>query len=444
MKRLVIVVYCIISLIQTGIAFADTREDYEQAYKLYVAAGTCLAAYSDRYGQMANTYLERDGWKIEKFTHAGDTADARFLLAENQFEDGSTMYVLAFVGTENDKDMKANLKVEKVYFAGNSYEEFAAYAAKPGMPPMVPKVHRGFHEFVQAGLKAGTQDPDGKSRYLADVLVANSDIQVLLVGHSRGGAAAALAGARLISMGVKPEQIEIISFGAPAVGNDAFAASFSPLLNLTRVVISGDPVTGVLQKLVGGYKQFGREVLWEMPSTAHKAHDMATYVDLAIKNYYDKREQAVQEKLITLPGVAAVSEVQAGKVYVAPIKNNLPQPLQQEFRYMKQALFGEYRDVIASYVIAEDTEADQLLKRAADAGCQWLLVPEVSGYRYKEERNVYYITLAQTVYNVETGALVQTAAFSTGTYNLTPLTAFLHVTKSMTYEWQTEKSSQIQ
>lgn len=443
MRRLIISLCCFFVLISPVLARASAKDDYEDAYKIYLAGGACMAAYSDRYGQLTNKYLEQDGWQIEKFSLGGETVDARFLLAQKQSDDGKHIYILAFVGTENDKDMKANLKVKKIYFAGSNIEDFSYYAAKQGMPATAPKVHRGFHEFVQVGLKATTQDSEGNPRYLTDALVANSDRKVLLVGHSRGGAAAILAGARLISMGVKPEQIEIITFGAPAVGNDAFADAFSPVLNLTRVVISGDPVTGALQSLVGGYKQFGRELRWEMPTVAHNPHEMATYTDLAIKNYYDKREQAVKMGYIVLPRSATMPETPWGKVYIAPIKNNLPDALSKEFWYIKQSLSDEYRKVIPGYVIADDESNDKLLKRAADAGCRWLLVSEVGGYRQKDERNVYYISLTQVVYNVDTGKLFKAAAYSTGTYNLTPLTAFMHVNKSMNYDWLIVNSGSV-
>lgn len=419
---------------------AAAKEDYEQAYKIYVAAGACMAAYSDRYGQLANKYLERDGWQIERFAHGSNGVDARFLLAKKQSDDGQQMYVLAFVGTENDKDMKANMEFSKVYFAGSNLEEFAYYAAQKGMPATAPKVHRGFHEFVQAGLAVSTQDADGKTRYLTDVLVKNSDRKILIVGHSRGGAAATLAAARLISMGVKPEQIEIITFGAPAVGNAAFAASFNTKLDLTRVVVSGDPVTGVLQTLVGGYKQFGREVLWEMPSVAHTPHEMATYADLAIKNYYKEREKATQAGLNTTPQTTIATRNSFGRVYIAPIKNDLPGYLQEEYWYIRQALLDEYRKTIPDYVIAEEIKGDQLLKEAAESGCKWVVAAAVGGYRDKTEQNVYYITFSQAAYNVETGKLVKAATFSTGTYNLTPLTAFIHATKSMVYDWMSEET----
>ncbi len=414
---------------------AGVKEDYEQAYKVYIAAGACMAAYSDRYGQLVNKYLERDGWQIERFEKAGDSVDARFLLARKQAEDGSQMYVLALVGTENGKDMKANFEVEKVYFAGSNVEEFAINAAKIGVPSTEPKVHRGFNEFVQAGLLVKGQDTDGQVKYLSEMLLINKERKIYLVGHSRGGAAATLTGARLISMGVRPEQIEIISFGAPAVGNEAFANRFAPIMNVTRVVISGDPVTGVLQTIVGGYRQFGREIIWEAPITADNPHSMTGYADVAMKKYYDMREKAVQAGLIQLPTCTVGTGGSMGKVYIAPLINHLPTDLAKEFPYIKQVLFDEYRQLLPGYSFDDDSAFDQSREKALKKGCKWLIVPEVSGHRLKEKQNVYYISLSQVIYDVNTGAIIKAADFSTGTYNLTPLEAFIHVTKDMSYDW---------
>lgn len=443
MKRLIILTCCILALITPRYGYADEQADYAQAYTLYAAAGACFAAYSDRYGQLANTYLERDGWQIEKFVQAGDVVDARFLVAQKQVEDGSRVYILALVGTETEKDMRANLKAGKVYFAGSTYEEFALYASRKDVPSTEPKVHRGFHEFVQASLRAQAPTAEGSSGFLTEMLLADTDSKIYLVGHSRGGAAAILAGARLISMGVKPEQIEIITFGSPAVGNAAFAERFDPVLNLTRVVVSGDPVTGVLQTLVGGYKQFGRELRWTPPALAENFHDMTIYADLTLKNYFDKREQALKAGLIELPQTAKQAGANGEKVYIAPVKDNLPEPLKQEFRYIKQAVLDEYRKNIPDYEIADDSATDELLRKAADAGCKWLLLSEASGYRMKTKRNVYYLSLGQAVYNVETGELTKAAAFSTGTYHLTPLLAFMHANKDMTYDWLIKRQQPI-
>ncbi|HMM19270.1 MAG TPA: lipase family protein [Selenomonadales bacterium] len=425
MRRLVILTCCLI-VWMSGLGQAGAREDYEQAYKVYIAAGACMAAYSDRYGGLANRYLEQNGWKIEHYEQTSGGADARFLVAKHRAGDGREMYVLAIVGTENARDVKTNLKVDKVYFAGSTLDEFEANSQKDDMPATAPKVHRGYHQFVQAALTASMPDGKGEPKPLSELLLADKNRKIYLVGHSLGGAAATLAGARLVSMGVLPEQIEIITFGAPAVGNAAFADQCGGALDLTRVVISGDPVTGALQTLVGGYKQFGREVLWEMPATADQPHRLAEYGDLAIKKYYDQRQQALASGEITLPSRSGKQPGEAG-IYIAPLRNNLPEALTGEFWYMQQALADQYRELVPGYLLADAAAPAAYRKQAAAAGCKWLIIPEVRGYRAKQEKNVvYYITLDQTVYDVSTGAVASTVSFSMGTYNLTPLEAFIH------------------
>jgi hypothetical protein len=232
-------------------------------------------------------------------------------------------------------------------------------------------------------------------------------------------------------MGIRPEQIRVITFGAPAVGNAAFAAKFEPLLPLTRVVNSGDPVTGILQTLVGGYKQFGQEIKWTTPATVHDPHLLIGYLDSAIKNYYDKRQQAIAAG-IQLPAPTAVAKrANHGRVYIAPLQNNLPASLTADFWYMNEALYDEYRQTIPDYTLSKDSTSTPWREAATTSGCQWAIISEVNAMRVKQERNTYYITISQTVYDVATGSVVDTTIFSTGTYNLTPLEAFIHASKGM-------------
>ena len=424
MRRLVVLSCCMV-VWMSGLCLAGAKEDYNQANKVYDAVRACMAVYSDRYGSLANRYLEQDGWKIEHYEQTSGGVDARVLVAKKQTGDGREIYVLAIVGTENAKDMKINLKVDKAYFAGSTLEEFEANVLKENVPSAEPKVHRGYHQFVQAVLTTKMLDAKGEPKLLSELLLADKNRKIYLAGHSLGGAAATLVGARLISMGVLPDQIEVITFGAPAVGNSAFAAQFAGILNLTRVVISGDPVTGVLQTLVGGYKQFGREVLWELPATADQPHSLAEYGDLAIKKYYDERQRALDSGEIKI--VSSAEKLPRGaKVYIAPLQNNLPNPLKGEFWYMQQALSDQYRVLVPGCLLTAGPAFTNYRKQAAAVGCSWLIVPEVNGYRIKQEKNVYYITLDQTIYNVSTGAVASTVSFSMGTYSMTPLEAFIH------------------
>ncbi len=418
-----LVVFLLLAWLAPAAGYAGAAEDYEEAYELQLAAAACLASYSARTGLLAREYLSEDGWEIMPFVQSSREADARFLLAQNMSVAGRGRYILAMVGTETVRDVKVDLRTDKVYFAGQTPEEFAANAKLAGIPNSLPKVHRGFHEYVQAAFTAKTADGGGGWRLLGELLLADPSLKIFLVGHSLGGAAATVAGARLLAMGVRPEQIEVITFGAPAVGNGAFAREYAPRLDLTRVVIAGDPVTGVLQKMVGGYSQFGREVVWRRSALFEQGpHAMAEYLDLAIKNYFDKRAAAVEAGLVALPRETPPG---AGpRVYVAAPADSLPEELKAESRYMAQALEDQYRRLLPGYVLGgPGQDAEQA---ALAAGSRWYVVTEVSGLKVKNERNQYFMTVQLTVYDTASGNVAYMNTFSSLTANLTPLEALAH------------------
>lgn len=431
MKRL-LAVLCILMLVyMPAIGHTGPKEDYEEAYQLYIAAATSVAAYQGRLGELVRRYLDQDGWILDYYVQTKGHSGARFLLAKKTTEINNSNYILAFVGTETAGDIKVDLKVDKVYFAGTNLKEFAANAAKKAVPNTEPKVHRGFNDFVQAGPSAVMENAHHDPLFLPGMLLSDKHCKLYLTGHSLGGAAATLAGARMISMGISPEQIEVITFGAPAVGNAAFAAKFEPILHLTRVVNSGDPVTGVLQTLVGGYQQFGREIKWNSPDMVGDAHQLPGYVDSAIKNYYDKRRQAVQAGM-KLPVPTVTKQENRGRIYIVPLKNDLPTSLTTNFWYMQEALQDEYRQTLPDYIIGEQAAASAAWREAALAsGCQWAIIAKVGALRVKQKSNAYYITVTLTVYNVATGTVASTATFSTNTNNFTPLEAFMHAFKGM-------------
>ena len=72
------------------------------------------------------------------------------------------------------------------------------------MPNNEPKVHREFTEFLDSGLMAKTLGRFCSPHLLSDILLHNKDAKLYFVGHSLGGAAAKVAGAGLIDMGVNP------------------------------------------------------------------------------------------------------------------------------------------------------------------------------------------------------------------------------------------------
>jgi pimeloyl-ACP methyl ester carboxylesterase len=438
--RYISIIGIFLFLLQPMIGNAGALEEYEEAHTLYLAAVACTAAYSDRVGEIARDALEQNGWEIQSYVGKSRQADARFFVAK-KIPPGSTIpvYLFSVVGTENMKDVKTDLRVDKVYFAGKNPEEFLANAQLKNMPNTVPKVHKGFNQYVQAGLATEVMEEESNSKKpLLDMLLENKDRKVYLVGHSLGGAAVTLGGARLLDMGVKPEQIEVITFGAPAVGNKAFRDKFEPALHLTRIVATGDPITGALQQLVGGYEQFGHEIRWQTPGSENAGpHDITLYLDLAIKNYYDKRQKAVLAGELSVPDQAR-GVTETPRVYVAPIKNNLPADLQNEFIYMKEALQDEYRSAFPGYVLDMGEDDKAVFQKAIDAQCEWVVMPKVEAHKAKNEDNVYYITLEQSVYRADSGAIFNTASYGSSTRTLTSLEALIHDAKNMSsnkHEW---------
>ncbi len=414
-----------------SVSFAGPKEVYEDAYKMHLAAGASVAAYHNRMGEIATRYLEQDGWEITHYVQPQNRAGARFLIATKEMEPDVPLYIVAIVGTENSKDVAIDLKTSKVYFAGQSPEEMTANSLLDDIPNDKPKVHRGFNEYIQAGATAELRTQGTGPLFLPELLQANSKSHLLLTGHSLGGAAATLVGARFIDMGLDPNQIEVITFGAPAVGNAAFAEKFDPVLKLTRVVIAGDPIVTALQGLVGGYRQFGSEVKFKLPVTRDDPHDLAGYMDGVMKNQYDKRRLAV-ESGAELTGTTSAKPMSGERVCIAPLKNKLPESLAGEFYYMREALYDEYRQTLPNVIISDDKASENWLENAAAANCRWLIAPEVESSQVRQEKRIYYITTFQMVYDVEDGKEVDVAVFSTGTFNLTPLEAFVTSFKGIT------------
>lgn len=432
MQRIILILICSF-IIYMPAGFGGAKADYETAYKLYVAAGASAAAYDDRSGELANRYLQQDGWRISHYEQEHGQAGARYLIAHKEMDDGRDVYVVAIVGTETKEDLRLNLKVDKIYFAGAAPEEFAANAARKNMPDTEPKVHRGFHEFWQAGTTAKLRSlSDSSLLSLPDLLAENSGYRLILTGHSLGGAAATLAGSALLNMGVNPEQLEVITFGAPAVGNAAFVSHYQQSLRLTRVVIDGDPVTGVLQTIAGGYRQFGREIKWKLPPLLDNPHSLIGYVDLSIKNFYAKRQQAIAAQAIEPTPLSKQKSPSASRFFIAVPNSRMTGAAADDFPYMKTALIDEYAKRLVNYTFA--AEAGDWRAQATAAGCRWAIVPEIIAVRAKQEDNIYRIQFTQTVYDVSSGAVVDIAMYTTSTYNLTPLEAFIHSLRQLTSE----------
>lgn len=414
-----------------------TLADYMEARKLYMAAGACMAAYSNRAGSLAVAAFEQEGWRLEPHRVSGEKADSRFLLAwDINSAIDRDVYILAVAGTENARDAKVDLRANKVYFAGKTLAEFIANAALKDLGPDVPRAHEGFNQVAQVLLTAQTAQANDyhpvASRLLSSILQEDHQDKVYLVGHSLGGAVVTLVAARLLDMGINAEQMEVITFGAPAVGNEAFQKMYDGKVRITRVVVPDDPVPVALRKVFGGYRHIGSELRWQTPEPLKNyfGHDVPVYVDMAMRNYYSKRRQAINEGLLTLPQPIPGKP----RLYVAAIKNNLPTALKGEFSVMQEALWDEYESLFPGIISDSGEPSEQSnMEKAAAAGCELLVIPEIQAVRVRDD-NTWYVSLNQTVYQVADGKVLNVGIYGSNTKEWTPLVALINDARAMRRE----------
>ena len=208
-----------------------------------------MASYSDELSLLAREWLRETGCQFRSQTTSTSLAQGRYHLVVKELPDGRRAVLLAFPGTENVSDAKVDLRTVSVPFGGSTVEEFRTIAEQDRHATAYPLVHKGFDDYTMTAL---FHDPiesaeDGGNKAvgqtmgeaLAAELREHPEEILCLTGHSLGGAAAILTAARLSDMGVRPEQLRVITFGSPAVGNTAFARRYEKRMQLTRIVVAG-------------------------------------------------------------------------------------------------------------------------------------------------------------------------------------------------------------
>jgi len=312
----------------SGIAAAQAQAKLQLEY---ICAWMSLAAYGDRVGALALEELEASGWSIDSVHVKKSKADAKYLLAGRKELQDKPVYLVTVTGTENFKDFKIDMSFAKAYFAGDTPEDFAEMANKPDVKDNEPQVHRGFNTYTQQAFFQPEEDGISLGERLRDLLVENPEARVVLTGHSLGGAVAIILGQRLIDMGAPAEQLRVVTFGAPPVGNAAFAEHCSQL-KLDRVVIAKDPVVKLPTMKLTGLEHFG-EVTELSRNTSSKRfrHSVSIYLDTVLKQYYGNG----------LGEVERPEWMQADSLLTPPIylvqTTELPELIAEDAPYLKQA-----------------------------------------------------------------------------------------------------------
>lgn len=383
----------------------------------FATALISMSTYSAELNLLARQWLEDLGWEIDSHEYATALAEGRVHILGRKLPTGEKIYVLAFPGTERKQDALVDLRVARVPFGGRTPAEFAQTAEAADKSGSVPLVHKGFNDYTQAALFSEKLE-DFHDMTLGEIIARdlreNPDCQLYLTGHSLGGAAATLAAARLADMGVQPGQLEVITFGAPAVGNTAFARAYEKRMHLTRITMDGDPVKAALQSLSGSYVQFGERVVWNS-HLGRFPHDMTLYLDEALRHYQDAHSEAEQPLLVT-----GQQRQVAGLVYVAPLEFQLDDMLLSDKPYMERVARGLLKSTYKPVFLGTD-KAD-IAGEAQRQGASFVLVDRFRGQRIKKEEANFRLTLEEELYD-DAGNLLSFQSYSTTARLLTPIEA---------------------
>lgn len=385
---------------------AATRQpvslEYVDKYFTSVAAASCLGVYLPENSTEFN-YLRAYGWRIMPQKLRSGRVESNFAIAHNYFPElKKRIFLVTFRGSANKKDWSINLKTNRVNYGGSTLAEMDALAKEP-LRKSEPAVHSGFNTYVDTVLRTSVLDDKGQLRGAFKAVAERADALMVLSGHSLGGAAATLLGQRLLDLGMPAERLCVVTFGAPAIGNEAFAVQYGSRLRLLRITNTADPVPGSLQTFFGGYKQFGQHIKYSLsPQISNMQHDMAMYFDYSVSDFYQEYDRQVAlGRIFPVPD----RKITIGKPVVAlwiHESDNLSKLA--SIMDLKRFVTDEYKRMLPSYMVMSkslDKEAythESIVEKSRFAGADYILVCGIDGYR-QPEADGWYLTLDQVLFD---------------------------------------------
>ena len=401
-----------------GYSAEDTKQvsqqktEYNRAYWTLFSLIASSAAYAPDDG-VETVYLKGHGWVFAPNRITDGKTTVHFITGKGIMADGKPLYVISFRGSADKKDWAADFVTGQVVYGGKTLEEseriagflpggskeraaVTAAAEKAGTST-APKVHKGFNSYADLTLRMLLTS--GSYEFL-ERFRREKDARLLLTGHSLGGAVATIVGQRLIDFGFDPNRLQVITFGAPAVGNKAFKQMYGDRLDLIRVTNSEDPVPLTLQAVLRNYRQFGEEVHFRIPRTFNNMnHFLHLYLDAGLKNYYsafdasvkqgiiqkepDEQHSAADKPTVLLYVEGNEPEKKGGNANVKTVMELLERFILNEYK----AMFPNYvvvRPPLDSYKAMHTHEADYLLQVRFDAVTN-------------QNNNNWFLTVEQTV-----------------------------------------------
>lgn len=386
----------------SGIAEAKGSPEYVQKYFTALAAASCLGVYMPKDSVEFN-YLRSYGWNIAPQVAKDGKVESNFAIASHYYpKDKQLVFLVTFRGSATKGDWEINLKTKKVNFGGNNFAEMQALANEP-LVKQGPAVHKGFNTYIENVMKNSVLNEGGSLKGVFQVVKERPDAYLIITGHSLGGAAATLLGQRLIDMGLPREKFQVITFGAPAIANDAFVKNYGDRIKLTRVVNPNDPVPGSLQTFFNGYKQFGESLKYQLPYRVSSVqHAMALYFDQSVSNYHKQLDIETAAGRIEKHALRKYTE---NKPLVALWFEVDPTLLKQPYGDdVRKLVMYEYTRMLPSRaVMSEGSNLGEkryknLEMEAKEVGADYILVCGIEAQRLQDQ-NYWYQNLTQTIYD---------------------------------------------
>lgn len=416
MKKILLTLLCLCLYSTTAFAAEKSiKEQLRDSYYTAISAASCLGVYlPERSSEFS--FMRSHGWEIAPYTFEDEDVRTNFSIASNTCADcGMELYMVTFKGTSNKKDWGINLKTSHTAYGGTTLEEMEAIAKRDPQEKK-PAVHEGFNTYVDSVLRSSVVDAQSKFKGVFKKVYETPNSHLILTGHSLGGAAATLLGERLISLGMPKEKFTVITFGAPAIGNDEFAMVYGNKIDLLRVTNTSDPIPGSLQTFFGGYKQFGEHVKYHIsPRISSNNHDIAMYVDYSVSEYYKAFDKAVA---VGITKALPYNKVTAGKPLVALWMHGSPGLAKRPYvPDIKRLIAEEYMGMLPSYVVMDDAlnaetfyRHEDIMRLSREVGAEYVVICGIDGNQSKD-KDYWYIVLNQGVFKAD-GSLMSIVTFA--------------------------------
>ena len=394
---------------------ATFAQAFEEAKRVSLAVATCAGTYVPGGKAVEYSYLSEYGFKVTPYSQKVNGVTVNFMVSTNQNPyKGKKMTVMAFRGSASKDDWKLDLTTGQKPFDPNDTlnAKKKAKATDEEDSSALPQIHKGFNAYTLAALQCKVDiDGDGVPDDIPQTLLKNPDRTLLLTGHSLGGAVATLYGEYLAAKGVPKEQIPIITFGGPAVGNAAFAKEYGDKVNLLRLTTTFDPVPASLQKL-GGYKQFGKNQVYDLAGTyTDNQHSISYYFDLALRYFFNLEDQGITAGYLPpLPLTQKTGDEAPVAIALTAMEH---EPDARFAPDIKHFVMEEYLSIFPSYTVIEsnldknatDKNFRQLLAMADKVGAKYLVTLEVDRHRVAQT-NQWFVGINQGIFTVPKGNML--------------------------------------